>query len=217
MHDAGKLLHQDPRQGDVRRALHIKKEKRFAEIEHFSECDTWKFPKSFDGAGVAEEGRSDASKRRSLFRPDGTLRAGGNGNGPGDYRPGSVQSRLYGRYQWQDQFDSTIKRLMVDFDLSEESGCKLNHLDRFHGWFRDHGQKSADKAKEGPSYLTVSKNEPLPAGSSRNHKAPLSNTSMILARSMRMRKSPRLDVPVITPPKHSSAPPAAGVAPNSAR
>mmetsp|Transcript_53797 Transcript_53797/g.156878 ORF Transcript_53797/g.156878 Transcript_53797/m.156878 type:complete len:236 (-) Transcript_53797:134-841(-) len=76
----------------------------------------------------------------------------------------SVTSRV----DWQEAFDKSVKRLFVDFELTQSPGCRLNHLDRMHGWFTEHGAKQTRKDQKGPSYLTADrKAEPLP-GSTRN-------------------------------------------------
>jgi len=112
-----------------------------------------------------------------------------------------------GRHEWQDSFNLTAKRLMVDFDLTSVPDCRLNHLDRFHEWFGVNGQKQTRMARAAPNYVTISKNEVIPSGSSRSAMArqPLSGTSLILAGSMRMRKSPRLEAPAKFPPVHPAA------------
>jgi len=101
-------------------------------------------------------------------------------------------SSLAGRIAWQDSFDSTINRLMVDFSLSDEPECRLNHLDRLYKWFNLHGAKQARKATISPSFLSLEKNAPAPLGSTRNVTAPLSQTSLVLSNSMAMRRSRRM-------------------------
>lgn len=72
------------------------------------------------------------------------------------------------RVDWQESFDREVKRLFVDFELTESAGCRLNHLERMHTWFTQHGAKQTRKDQKGPSYILVEDNSaPLP-GSTRH-------------------------------------------------
>jgi len=62
-----------------------------------------------------------------------------------------------GRVEWQRSFDRSLKRLMIDFELSDMPACRLGHLDRMHKWFTTQGGKQARVAQGGPSYITVDK------------------------------------------------------------
>mmetsp|Transcript_87419 Transcript_87419/g.187515 ORF Transcript_87419/g.187515 Transcript_87419/m.187515 type:complete len:223 (-) Transcript_87419:109-777(-) len=75
---------------------------------------------------------------------------------------------LESRVRWQEEFDRHLKLLMVDFELSEVPSCRLNHLDRMHSWFTEHGGKQMRKVKPGPSYLTADRGQDMPAGSTKN-------------------------------------------------
>eukprot|EP00931_Biecheleriopsis_adriatica_P058033 TRINITY_DN34473_c0_g1_i1.p1 TRINITY_DN34473_c0_g1~~TRINITY_DN34473_c0_g1_i1.p1 ORF type:complete len:253 (+),score=23.39 TRINITY_DN34473_c0_g1_i1:33-791(+) len=145
----------------------------------------------FDGEG---------SKRLTMARTD-TQGAWMNGSsqtarGRGVIGPqGSVNlNRLTGADRstvpvalWQDSVDRSVKRLMVDFDLSDEPSCRLHHLDRMHHWFKQHGPKNASTPAEtaisGPSYLTADRAslEPLPAGSTMGLAGQPSLTSELMA------------------------------------
>jgi len=72
------------------------------------------------------------------------------------------------RVQWQESFDGEVKKLFVDFKLTSSPNCRLNHLERMHDWFTEHGQKQTRKNKRGPSFLTVDRTLPLPPGSTAN-------------------------------------------------
>jgi hypothetical protein len=76
----------------------------------------------------------------------------------------SVEERI----EWQEKFDRSVRRLLVDFQLTDAPTCRLNHLDRMHAWFVDHGQKQARKVQKGPSYLMADRTDHMPAGSTRN-------------------------------------------------
>merc|ERR1719436_269612 len=77
-------------------------------------------------------------------------------------------SDLGSRIRWQEGFERNLKLLMVDFELSEVPSCRLNHLDRMHEWFTEHGAKQMRKVKKGPSYLTADRGQEMPAGSTKN-------------------------------------------------
>jgi hypothetical protein len=82
-----------------------------------------------------------------------------------------VQVRQVGigdRAEWQDTFDRSVRRLFVDFELSDVPSCRLNHLDRMHSWFLEHGAKQQRKVREGPSFLVADRSSEAPAGSTRN-------------------------------------------------
>jgi len=72
---------------------------------------------------------------------------------------------LQERSDWQQAFDKSVKRLLIDFDLSPVPSYRLNHLDRMHTWFTQHGGKQQRKAKEGPSYLVADRSGVMPPGS----------------------------------------------------
>jgi len=74
-------------------------------------------------------------------------------------------SAMKGRMNWQLDFDRTMKRLFVDFELSDTAACRIGHLDRMHNFFLKSGQKQVRKTKEGPSYLVVDNRRERPPGS----------------------------------------------------
>eukprot|EP00933_Yihiella_yeosuensis_P034675 TRINITY_DN28155_c0_g1_i1.p1 TRINITY_DN28155_c0_g1~~TRINITY_DN28155_c0_g1_i1.p1 ORF type:complete len:284 (+),score=40.93 TRINITY_DN28155_c0_g1_i1:103-954(+) len=93
---------------------------------------------------------------------------------------------------WQGAVDRSLKRLMIDFDLTDYPQCRLNHLDRMSDWFALHGhtpQMKKDHTKkpqeytETPSFITVdrtNKREQLPAGSTHNVQGTFSETTELL-------------------------------------
>mmetsp|Transcript_91534 Transcript_91534/g.262150 ORF Transcript_91534/g.262150 Transcript_91534/m.262150 type:complete len:234 (-) Transcript_91534:22-723(-) len=85
------------------------------------------------------------------------------------------------RREWQDNFERSITRLMVDFSLSDTPSCRLHHLDRMHDWFTTNGSKQTRVVQKGPSYLMATRDGPTPAGSTRNLDVRPSETSLLLA------------------------------------
>mmetsp|Transcript_38448 Transcript_38448/g.86681 ORF Transcript_38448/g.86681 Transcript_38448/m.86681 type:complete len:241 (-) Transcript_38448:197-919(-) len=85
------------------------------------------------------------------------------------------------RIEWQESFDKEVKRLFVDFELTDQPACRLNHLDRMHSWFTEHGAKQARKVVKGPNFLVMDRKGRLPPGSTKNIPTKLSNTTQVLA------------------------------------
>lgn len=91
------------------------------------------------------------------------------------------------RIEWQTCFDKSVTRLMIDFDLSHVPQCKMNHLDRMHSWFKEHGGKQERKTKKAPNYLVADRGSGnVPPGSTVNIPSKLSDTTLILAGSLHM-------------------------------
>merc|ERR1712008_568030 len=78
------------------------------------------------------------------------------------------------RINWQHGFDHSVRRLLQDFDLSDSPGCRLNHLERMHHWFQQHGAKTARKAERGPNFLTMDRNSSPAPGSAMHRPSPSS-------------------------------------------
>jgi len=94
------------------------------------------------------------------------------------------------RMDWQECFDKSVTRLLIDFDLTHAPHCRLNHLDRMDNWFLEHGGKQQRKAKKAPSYVSADRTSArMPAGSTRDLGGKLSATSQLLAGSYLMRGS----------------------------
>jgi len=103
-----------------------------------------------------------------------------------------TEERFSGRINWEDTFRSNLGRLMLDFDLSRDPNCRLNHLDRVHSWFMHEGRKQTRKEKPTPHFLTFDRDgQPLP-GSTRDISPPSSFTTLNLAAAT-MCRCPRLD------------------------
>lgn len=168
-----KLTSKMKKQGEKQeKALGMTNDPRFREMKHFRDY-------AGPHAVSARESDQDQQKRYSFAETEAE---------PPTTNPNSID----GRIAWQDSFDSTVNRLMVDFSLSDDPDCRLNHLDRLYSWFKGHGQKQVRKVRASPGFLTVEKNAPPAMGSTRNVTAPLSNTSLVLADTMTMRRSRRM-------------------------
>jgi len=72
-------------------------------------------------------------------------------------------STIQDRVNWQNGFDTQVRRLLQDFEFSDSPGCRLNHLERMHHWFQHHGAKTARKAQLFPGFITFDRNSsPVP-------------------------------------------------------
>lgn len=72
------------------------------------------------------------------------------------------------RMQWQASFDRHVKRLFVDFNLSDVPSCRLNHLERMNNWFQEQGGKQERKSAQGPCFLVADRGSVMPPGSTKN-------------------------------------------------
>lgn len=70
--------------------------------------------------------------------------------------------------EWQESFDEQVKKLFIDFELTSSPNNRLNHLERMHDWFSEHGRKQTRKSKKGPSFLTADRTHSVPPGSTAN-------------------------------------------------
>jgi len=102
-----------------------------------------------------------------------------------------------GRIQFEDSFNGTVKRLLVDFDLHQDAGCRYNHLRRLHSWFEHQRSSEGRKKKAPPSFmeLEIPKGGVAgrwPKGSPRNVDAPLSDACVVSSSNWRMKRSRQL-------------------------
>lgn len=110
---------------------------------------------------------------------------------------------------WQmardEAFSNTMRRLMIDFELSDDADCKLHHLERLHSWFTEsHGLKKVRKQIDPPKFLALEVPHGgvagrWPKGCPRNNDAPLSDRALTLSGTMRMRKSAQLEAAAARP------------------
>lgn len=92
---------------------------------------------------------------------------GVEGRYPGAY--GGAPATYETEPKWHENIERKMKRLLVDFHLSEAPSCRLNHLDRLHDWHSLHGHKPGKNAKPAPHYIVVERSQlELPPGSTRN-------------------------------------------------
>eukprot|EP00927_Polykrikos_kofoidii_P057362 TRINITY_DN51479_c0_g1_i1.p1 TRINITY_DN51479_c0_g1~~TRINITY_DN51479_c0_g1_i1.p1 ORF type:complete len:269 (+),score=47.90 TRINITY_DN51479_c0_g1_i1:103-807(+) len=89
-------------------------------------------------------------------------------------------NNLQNRVAWNEEFDRAVKRLFVDFELTDVPSSRLAHLDRMHQWFEEHGAKQTRKSEQGPSYLKAERSGKMPPGSTKNIANKLTDTSLVL-------------------------------------
>lgn len=101
--------------------------------------------------------------------------------------------KFSGRIAWEESFKSNVKQLMVDFRLSTEPSCRLNHLERMHSWFAKEGKKQVKKETASPNFLTFEKNSrPIP-GTTRDIVPPSNPGTLNLAAAMKLPTTKRLE------------------------
>lgn len=177
---------------ETMRSLQIAHDPRYKTIEHYKDCDSTRLESIVGGSagGVPRMypepwGMPEPVGRRSLYHApaiedeerDAKKLAEGECAGFKDM----TLERFEGRIGWEESFKSNVKQLMVDFNLSNNPGCRLNHLDRMHHWFAKEGKKQTKKETLSPNFLTFEKNaRPLP-GSVRDVPQPVDNLTLDLA------------------------------------
>mmetsp|Transcript_106946 Transcript_106946/g.319796 ORF Transcript_106946/g.319796 Transcript_106946/m.319796 type:complete len:214 (+) Transcript_106946:133-774(+) len=143
---------------DMVRSLQIKNDERFIAMNRYKEASSGgqvnaHFARILQnrGASARPSGR-DSPKASELELP--AIRGSNTG----------IDQRM----QWQEAFDTRVRRLLVDFQLSDEPSCRLKHLDRMHDWFEEHGAKQIRKTQEGPNFITADRTGRMPAGSTKD-------------------------------------------------
>jgi len=126
-------------------SLRLANDPQYKEMQHYNMKDSSHFERLVNGQG------SGLGQSVATLDPDAV-----------------PKESIQGRAQWQNSFDQTVKRLLVDFELSEEPSCRLNHLGRMHDWFVTHGGKQTRKERKPPNFIRLDHNDPLPPGSARN-------------------------------------------------
>lgn len=102
------------------------------------------------------------------------------------------QTQLQGRREWQECFESSVNRMMADFDLTHNAQARLNHLDRTHAWFEEQGGKQVRKDKKAPSYISVVGRSGMHMpGSTTDISKHISGASLILAGAYNMKRTYR--------------------------
>jgi len=143
--------------------------------------------------------------------PPVTPALGGDGS---DDRPHLVRKKDAGETTcektnaWQvardEAFSNTMRRLMIDFELSDDADCKLHHLERLHSWFTEQGLKKVRKKPDPPKFLALEVPHGgvagrWPKGCPRNNDAPLSDRALTLSGTMTMRRSAQLEAATARP------------------
>lgn len=177
----------EPDVADILREQSVKlpTEPRFKEMKHYAQIDhmasghfarlTRNRKKAAAGEEVTDDHHISEDKKGDVDFDGIDV----NIDAPQAKAIGDVENRLL----WQQTFDRTTKRLLVDFDLSEVPTCRLNHLERMHSWFTAHGQKQTRKAKAAPSYIALDRKTlgaEMPAGSTMNFQTKPSSAAVEL-------------------------------------
>mmetsp|Transcript_9279 Transcript_9279/g.22120 ORF Transcript_9279/g.22120 Transcript_9279/m.22120 type:complete len:243 (-) Transcript_9279:125-853(-) len=200
--DATKLTPTQEREAEL--ALSIRSDGRFKQIDAFSQkmkavplphvalASIGPRPHTSAGGEGDRLDRSGDIGTASISPSSARTPAPHHPEGKGAAMPGVNLQQLTGEDRckvpkaiWQDSVDRSIKRLMLDFDLTDEPSCRLNHLDRMHDWFVRHGpkRKAPQRVDVGPNYLIAERRgrEPPPAGSTMLVSGVLSPTSELMS------------------------------------
>jgi len=82
---------------------------------------------------------------------------------------GKIVQKFGARTNWEESLTTEVRHLMVDFKLSNDPKCRLNHLERVHDWFSREGRKKAKQMSQPASrhFLTFEKYQAPRPGSLR--------------------------------------------------
>mmetsp|Transcript_63278 Transcript_63278/g.150924 ORF Transcript_63278/g.150924 Transcript_63278/m.150924 type:complete len:220 (-) Transcript_63278:120-779(-) len=168
-------LEDTERSNQVIRALRIPTDPRYREIKHYTEAG-----KESHCHFARMQQRMLKSKSMAV---DGSTATASQADevDVASINYDELEKQVGDRLAWQETFDRSVKRLMVDFSLSEEPQCRLHHLERLHDWFTEHGAKTVRKAAAAPNFLTMDLDRAPPPGSTRNFRGPSSNNPLSLA------------------------------------
>jgi len=192
--DHAREAEEDNKNREMMRSLQIAHDPRYQKIEHYKDAEStrlegmlsgtskmprlypepWGFPEPLGSRSMYKCGtcpEEDEAKRLAEQECEGFKNM--------------TFERFKGRIGWEESFKSNVKQLMVDFSLTNNPSCRLNHLDRMHNWFGKEGKKQAKKETASPNYLTFEKHaRPLP-GSARDVAPPVSSLTLDLAGIMK--------------------------------
>lgn len=157
----------------VHRSLRIPIDPRFKAIKHYIDLASAKEGHFARVVGIERSGKLASCPEEMSFDNIASSESVG--------RKLQQQHHLQDRRDWQETFESSVSRLLIDFDLTHDPQSKLNHLDRLHEWFVDHGAKQQRKARESPRYLIADRKSLMMPGSTRNINTKLSGASLQLA------------------------------------
>lgn len=201
--DHVKEAEEESRLRETVRSLQIAHDERYKMIDHYKEAESLRLQNM-----VADNGRSvriypepwgmpEPVGRRSAYNyledkhSSDTLKLA-EGECVG-FREKTME-RFAGRIGWEESFKSNVKQLMVDFKLSSDPSCRLNHLDRMHTWFSKEGKKQVKKETASPNYLTFDKNSQPWPGSVRDIAQPTDPCTLHLAAAIKTSNKKRLEL-----------------------
>mmetsp|Transcript_133653 Transcript_133653/g.415668 ORF Transcript_133653/g.415668 Transcript_133653/m.415668 type:complete len:271 (-) Transcript_133653:137-949(-) len=214
------LANEDHAARKTQLSLQISHDPRFKEISHFKDSEPVRLQRIVNGPGrlypeawgIPEPlgGRSGVRAERTTPRsgshqPVADRRLLSDGEAVGNLDAHSVATRevsdfdrstaerFSGRVNWELNFRSNLQKLMLDFDLSSDPNCRLNHLNRLHKWFQHEGKKQTRKERASPSFLMFNKDGQPQPGSARDLIAPSDFATLNLASAVKMRNYPRLE------------------------
>jgi len=169
------------------KSLRLVADPRFQAIKHYKDTrqDDHHFQRLMNKTGNTSARGPNEEPGQMSFPEIAAKECAANAAKAGDNKKKNVMQE---RIEWQEAFDSSVTKLLIDFDLTHEPHCRLSHLDRMHSWFTEHGGKQQRKARKAPSYCTADRTAArMPAGSTRDLGGKLSGTSELLASSYVMR------------------------------
>lgn len=190
----------------LEQSLQMAHDSRYKEIEFYRDCESgrldkmlmehakgaapryypepWKMPEPLGSRSCYHRGPTKESKRQTDFALQ-RLAAG-----EVTEFTESMGAKFNGRIAWEDSFKANMKQLMVDFNLTTDPDCRLNHLERMHEWFLNEGQKQARKDQPLPQFLTTDKYEQPAPGSTRGGNVAGPVNSLTLGLSTAFKKLP---------------------------
>jgi len=174
---------------EVQKSLQIKNDERYARMDHYKNHGGTNAGEGSHFSKLIKTDRISQGDTEAVVAIDEEtdFKDVANTEGEMDERhgPARLQSTngVGDRVQWQETFDRNIRKLMLDFQLTDVPSIRLNHLDRMSDWFVGHGQKQARKAAKGPNYLTADRSATPQPGSTRGIPVKMSNATLRLAGS----------------------------------
>jgi len=170
-----------PRNRDVIvKALRIPVDPRFQEIRHFSnnaQSETGHF-KKLCRKSVFGQALPQVPCHTDLSFAEVVAMERSCKEASGQRKP--VRDKVQERLVWQQGFETSVTKLLVDFDLTNDAQCRLNHLERMHKWYLQHGGKQGRKAKASPNYITTERAAVVLPGGTSGLSQHLSNNALVL-------------------------------------
>jgi len=216
---------------EIQKSLQMSHDPRYEEMAHFKSNEplrldrilqtrgnsmslypeVWDYPEPVSSKAVSSNKKGTEPRRATLYRSSVAEQAtmAGNARMLAEAEVSnfdrSTLEKFEGRINWEESFRSQLDRLLLDFELSEEPSCRLNHLERCHQWFMKEGKKQVRKETPAPSFLQNKEDGAAAPGSLRNIGPPSNNRTLNLATSTHMRRCPRIEqqMSVVPPPPPS--------------